>query len=161
MMRGLQRIDRRRNPFHPSLELERKELGVVARLMQFPPCIQSASCCVGFHMLRCSPSWAGILRRIRPQSPHLADLVGHRLAAQVRHPAVHRSIAGRVDDDVCGNDGAVRKLDASGTISSTWPCTSLILPSMISCDAPMSIVVARAAAHVLHEQARAVDAEIH
>src|SRR5690606_39785211 len=41
-----------------------------------------------------------ILRRVRPQTPALAHLVGDLLPDEVGGPAVHRVVAGRIDDQV-------------------------------------------------------------
>src|SRR6266550_7043680 len=55
--------------------------------------------------------WAWVFGRIRAQSPDLAYLVGDFPGDQVRGEAVHRTVAGGVNDEICRQLGPVGQDD--------------------------------------------------
>src|SRR5215475_3326055 len=97
--------------------------------------------------------WTRVFGRIRAQSPNLAYLVGHFPGNQVRCPAVHRTVAGGVDDKVGGQFGAVVQDD--GVLSELFD-----IDTALQFDTPISNqlrrtdidVVSRSAAQILHEE---------
>src|SRR5215813_13633903 len=56
--------------------------------------------------------WAGVLGRVGAEPPDLSDLVGHFPADKVSDKAVHRAVAGGVDNYIGGQFLAVVELDA-------------------------------------------------
>src|SRR5580692_6457445 len=56
---------------------------------------------------------AGVLGGVRAESPDLADLVGHFPADEVSNKAVHRTVAGGVDNDIGGQFLAILEPDAA------------------------------------------------
>src|SRR4029077_10339902 len=101
-------VDRRGNAFHSRLQLEGQKLRVVARLVQVTAMEPKP------FLLRRLPHislfafpWAWVLGRIRAQSPDLAYLVSNFPGDQVRGEAVHRTIAGSVNDKICRQLGPV------------------------------------------------------
>ncbi|MCY1220757.1 hypothetical protein D9M72_327850 [compost metagenome] len=102
-----------------------------------------------------------VLRRVGAQAPALADLVGDLGRDQVGQPAVHRAVARGVHQQVGRQLGAVGERDRV--------CVhALDVHAALEVDAAVGHqlrgahvdVVARAAPQVLHEQARAVHAEV-
>src|SRR3984893_18825183 len=55
--------------------------------------------------------WARVFGRVRAQSPDLAYLVGDFLRDQVRGPAVHRTVARGVNDEIGRQLGPVAQDD--------------------------------------------------
>src|SRR5215207_3476820 len=101
MVHFLEAIHRCRNAFHSRLELERKKLRIVARLVQVTAMEpKRLLLCRLPHVPLLAFPWARIFGRIRAESPDLAYLVSDLPGDKVRGPAVHRTVAGSVNDEI-------------------------------------------------------------
>src|SRR5215207_2512569 len=138
MVHFLEAIHRCRNAFHSRLELERKKLRIVARLVQVTAMEpKRLLLCRLPHVPLLAFPWARIFGRIRAESPDLAYLVSDLPGDKVRGPAVHRTVAGSVNDEigrqlspVAQDYGIFREF-----LTST-PLFNLMLPLAISSEAP-------------------------
>src|SRR5229473_1148836 len=91
VMDGLKAMDRRWNALVARLQLQGKELRIMARLMQIAAVEPQAFLLRRLpHVALFTFPWAGVLCRIRAETPDLADLVGHFLTDEISDPAVHR-----------------------------------------------------------------------
>src|SRR5258708_3067690 len=155
MMDLLKAIHRRRNAFQPCLELERQKLRIMARLVQVTT-MEPKRLLLGrlphVSLLAFPRSW--IFGRIRAEAPDLANLVGDLLGNKVRFPAVHRAVAGGVDDKVgwqvgpiAQDDGMLRELC---DIDTAFQFDASVGDQLRSANID---VVSRPTSQILHEQA--------
>ena len=112
-------------------------------------------------MLRSSPCQGpGILGGAGAEAPALADLVGHLLADQLGRPAVHRPVAGGIDDDIGGQNSAALHADALRRDRLDLAVLELDRTVGDELRGADIDIVAGAAPQVLHEQAGLVIAEV-
>src|SRR3954453_18863722 len=99
VMDVLEGVDRRRDALHACLELQGQVERVVARLVQVAA-VEPQRLLLGrlTHVALLALPGPGVLSSIRAQAPALADAVGGLPADYVGDPAVHRRVAGGVDD---------------------------------------------------------------
>src|ERR1700682_723955 len=101
--------------------------------------------------------WARVFGRVRAQFPYLAYLVSHLPGNQVRGPAVHRTVAGGVNDEIGRQLGPVAQDDGMF-------CEFFDIDAALQLDAAIGYqfrsadidVVSRPAPEILHEQTRVV-----
>src|ERR1700682_981017 len=109
------------------------------------------------HISLLASPWARVFGRIRAQSPDLAYLVRNLPGDQVRSPAVHRTVAGGVNDEigrqfgsVTQDDGMFRELfDVDAALQLDAAISNQFRSTNID-------VVSRPASQVFHEQTRVV-----
>src|SRR6478735_169508 len=160
-MRGLQLEDRRRQSFHPGLELQGKIVRIVPALVQVAAVDPQVLHVGGLpHVAQFPLPRPRILRRIRSEPPALADGVRHLGRDQISQPAVHRPIPRGVNNDVgiqlrsVGHHDGVAGDLADLAIGQLDPAVD---DQLRGADVD---VVAGAAPQVLQEQAGAVNAEV-
>src|SRR3954454_13217228 len=97
----LEAVDGRVDALHARFELQREVERVVARLVQVAA-VEPQRVLVRRlpHVALLALPRARVLLGVRAQAPDLADPVGDLLGDQLGRPAVHRLVAGGVDDDV-------------------------------------------------------------
>src|SRR5271168_4718842 len=71
--------------------------------------------------------WAGVHGSIRAEPPDLADLVGHFPADEIGDKAIHRAVAGGVDDHISWQFLAIVEPDAVGRDFLDLACNQLNL----------------------------------
>src|SRR6266702_120744 len=158
---GLQAIDRRRDALVACLQLQGKELRVMARLMQIAAVEPQAFLLRRLpHVALFAFPWAGVLGRVRAEPPDLADLVGRVPADEVGHKAVHRAVAGRMDDYIGGQFLAIVDPDAVRRDFLDLTCGQLDLAVDDEVRGADIDVIAGAAPQIFHEQPGIIVAEI-
>src|SRR6266702_3293433 len=158
---GLQAIDRRRDALVACFQLQGKELRVMARLMQIAAVEPQAFLLRRLpHVALFAFPWAGVLGRVRAEPPDLADLVGRVPADEVGHKAVHRAVAGRMDDYIGGQFLAIVDPDAVRRDFLDLTCGQLDLAVDDEVRGADIDVIAGAAPQIFHEQPGIIVAEI-
>ena len=112
------------------------------------------------HVAQLALPWPGILGRVGPKSPTLADFVSHLLADQLRRPAIHRSVAGREHHEIGFQFVAVVQPDSGLGVLRHLPGRELDLSIGDQFGGAHVDVVAGSASQILHEQPRVVSPEI-
>src|ERR1700674_571444 len=86
----LKSVYRRRNSFHPGLELKAQVQGVVARLVQVAPVEPERLLLGGLpHVAQLALPRSGVLGGFRPKTPTLTNLRRNLWRDQIRRPTIH------------------------------------------------------------------------
>ncbi|MPL79701.1 hypothetical protein SDC9_25585 [bioreactor metagenome] len=161
VMHLLQAVDGRLEPLHPGLQLQREVERVMPRLVQVAA-VEPQVLLLGRlpHVALFALPGTGILGGVGAEAPDLTHLVRHLLADEVGGPAVHRAVAGGHDHEIRIEMGAVGQHHAGFVEARGLALHQLDRAVDDELAGAHVDVIARPAAQVFHEQARAVIAPV-